>query len=80
MRDLIERLEAAAPTPRSQFASPPFAQGYRPMTDLTERLRSVAVGEVTTEGLLMREAADMIEAQRVRIAELDATVREMVGV
>lgn len=50
------------------------------MTDITERLRAVAQGEVTTEGLLMREAADLIESQRVRIAELEATVREMVGV
>ena len=47
---------------------------------MTERLRSVAVGEVTTERLLMREAADLIEAQRARIAELEATVREMAGV
>ena len=43
------------------------------MTDLTERLRDTGLQSAL-------EAADLIEAQRARIAELEATVREMAGV
>ena len=52
------------------------------MTDLTERLRGHVTYSYVPNSVraCMDEAADLIEAQRARIAELEAAVREMAGV